>query len=314
MMTITRMHIRAMDLNLLPILAALFEAKSVSRAAGLLNLTQPAVSRALKRLRDHFRDPLFVRGQGGLAPTARALAIQPVLFEMLGELEGLLVPAKFDAKTLVREFALTGSDYCENVLLPPILSAVRERAPGVTLRLTSITDRMWEQLEQGKIDFIVLPESSMQPNTRHRFLFSDPYVCLAAKKHPLIRGKLDLDAFCRAPHIQVKAKATDVPSRSPIDTILETMDRKRTVMATVSTMFSVGRIVAESDLIATLPKRVAEIAAATLPVRIHPLPIDLWDVRIALGWHERSHDDPGHRFFRDLMVATVGERQKELNV
>jgi DNA-binding transcriptional LysR family regulator len=310
MMTITRMHIRAMDLNLLPILAALFEAKSVSRAAGLLNLTQPAVSRALKRLRDHFRDPLFVRGQGGLAPTARALAIQPVLFEMLGELEGLLAPTKFDAKTLVREFVLTGSDYCENVLLPLMLPALRERAPGVTLRLTSITDKMWEHLEQGKIDLVVLPESSMQPNTRHRFLFSDPYVCLAAKKHPQIRGKLDLDAFCRVPHIQVKAKATDLPSRSPIDAILAKMDRKRSVAATVSTMFSVGRIVAESDLIATLPRRVAELAAATLPVRIHPLPIELWDVRIALGWHERSHDDPSHRFFRDLMVETIGKHGK----
>jgi DNA-binding transcriptional LysR family regulator len=75
-------------------------------------------------------------------------------------------------------------------------------------------------------------------------------------------------------------------------------------------MFSVGRIVAESDLIATLPQRVAQIAAATLPVRIHALPIELWDVRIALGWHERSQDDPGHRFFRDLVVATVGERSK----
>jgi DNA-binding transcriptional LysR family regulator len=310
MMTITRMHIRAMDLNLLPILAALFEAKSVSRAAGLLNLTQPAVSRALKRLRDHFRDPLFVRGQGGLAPTARAQAIQPVLFEMLGELEGLLAPTKLDPKTLVREFVLTGSDYCENVLLPLMLPALRQRAPGVTLRLTSITDKLWEQLEQGKIDLVVLPESSMQPNTRHRFLFSDPYVCLAAKKHPHIGGKLNLDAFCQVPHIQVKAKATDVPSRSPIDTILEKMDRKRSVAVTVSTMFSVGRIVAQSDLIATLPKRVAEIAAATLPVRIHPLPIELWDVRIALGWHERCHDDPGHRFVRDLVVATVGERKK----
>jgi DNA-binding transcriptional LysR family regulator len=82
------------------------------------------------------------------------------------------------------------------------------------------------------------------------------------------------------------------------------------VAVTVSTMFSVGRIVAQSDLIATLPRRVAELAAATLPVRIHPLPITLWDVRIALGWHERSHDDPGHRFFRDLMVATVGEQKK----
>jgi DNA-binding transcriptional LysR family regulator len=310
MMTITRMHIRAMDLNLLPVLAALFEAKSVSRAAGLLNLTQPAVSRALKRLRDHFRDPLFVRGQGGLAPTARALAIQPVLFAMLGELEGLLSPKKFDPKTLVREFVLTGSDYCENVLLPPIFSALRERAPGVTVRLTSITDQMWDHLERGKIDFVILPESSMQPNTRRRFLFSDPYVCLAAKKHPLIRGKLDLDAFCRAPHIQVKAKATDLPARSPIDNLLEKEDRQRRVAVTVSTMFSVGRIVAESDLIATLPRRVAELAAATLPVRIHPLPVALWDVRIALGWHERCHEDPGHRFFRDLCVATVGERER----
>lgn len=309
-MTITRMHIRAMDLNLLPILAALFEAKSVSRAAALLNLTQPAVSRSLKRLRDHFRDPLFVRGQGGLALTERASAIQPVLFEMLGELEGLLAPARFDPKTLAREFVVTGSDYCENVLLPLLLPALRERAPGVTLRLTSITDQMWEQLEKGTIDLIVLPEPSMQPNTRRRFLFSDPYVCLAAKKHPQIRGKLDLDAFCRVPHIQVKAKATDLPARSPIDSILATMDRKRSVAVTVSTMFSVGRIVAQSDLVATLPRRVAEMAAAALPVRIHPMPIDLWDVRVALGWHERCHDDPGHRFLRDLMATTFGERER----
>lgn len=296
-----------MDLNLLPILAAVFEAGSVSRAAALLNVTQPAVSRALKRLRDHFRDPLFVRGQGGLAPTSRALEIRPVLFEMLRELEGLLVPATFDPKTLEREFVLTGSDYCENVLLPPMLSALRERAPGVTVRLTSITDAMWEHLERGKTDLVVLPERSMQPNTRHRLLFSDPYVCLAASHHPEIPGVLDLDAFCRVPHVQVKAKATDVPSRSPIDSILETMGRRRRVAATVSTMFSVGRIVAHSDLIATLPRRVAEVATGTLPVRIHPAPIDLWDVRIAVGWHERCQDDPGHRFFRDLVVATVGE-------
>jgi DNA-binding transcriptional LysR family regulator len=105
----------------------------------------------------------------------------------------------------------------------------------------------------------------------------------------------------------VKAKATHVPSRSPIDTILGTMGRKRTVAATVSTLFSVGRIVAESDLIATLPRQVARLAAATLPVRIHPLPIELWDVRIALGWHERCQDDPVHRFLRDLLVKTIGE-------
>jgi DNA-binding transcriptional LysR family regulator len=205
----------------------------------------------------------------------------------------------------VRELVLTGSDYCENVLLPPLLSLLRDRAPGVTVRLTAITDKMWEQLEQGKTDLVVLPEQSMQPCTRHRLLFSDPYVCLAASKHPGIRKELDLDAFCALPHIQVKAKATQVPSRSPIDTILDQLDRKRTVAATVSTMFSVGRIVAESDLIATLPRRVAEIAAATLPVRIHPMPIDLWDVRIALGWHERCQDDPTHKFLRDLVVAAV---------
>lgn len=309
-MDITRMHSRSMDLNLLPVLAALFETKSVSRAADLLNLTQPAVSRALKRLRDQLHDPLFVRGKGGLAPTARALAIKPALFEMLGELEGLIAPARFAPKTLVREFVLVGSDYVENVLLPPLLSALRERAPRVTLRLAPITDTMWAQLEQGTIDLIVLPEPNMQPSTRRRFLFSDPYVCLAARKHPQLRGKLDLDAFCRIPHLQVKAKATEVPSRSPIDSLLGKMDRRRTVAATVSTMFSVGRIVAQSDLLATLPRRVAELAAAKLPVRIHPLPIELWDVRIALGWHERSHDDPAHRFFRDLMVDTVGAGPK----
>lgn len=307
MMTITRMHIRALDLNLLPVLAALFEAKSVSRAASLLNLTQPAVSRALKRLRAHFEDPLFVRGQRGLSLTPRALAIQPVLAGMLSDLEELLAPADFDPRALVRELVLTGSDYCENVLLPPLLSALRERAPKVTVRLTSITDRTWEHLEQGKIDLVVLPEQSMQPNTKHRFLFSDPYVCIAAKNHPRIRRKLDLAAFCETPHIQVKAKATDVSSQSPIDTILATLDRRRTVVATVSTMFSLGRIVAGSDLIATLPRRVAEIAAAASPVRIHPMPIDLWDVRIALGWHERCHADPAHKFLRDLLVATVGE-------
>jgi len=127
---------------------------------------------------------------------------------MLGKLEGLLVPSAFDPKALVRELVLTGSDYCENVLLPPLLSALRDRAPGVTVRLTQITDKLWEHLEQGKIDLVVLPEQNMHPNTRRRLLFSDPYVCIAAEKHPQIRKKLDLDAFCAIPHIQAKAKAT----------------------------------------------------------------------------------------------------------
>ncbi len=145
----------------------------------------------------------------------------------------------------------------------------------------------------------------MRPDTQHRFLFSDPYVCIAAANHPLIRDTLDIDSFCAAPHIQVRAKSSDVQPISPIDSLLEKMNRKRRVAATVFTMFSVGRIVAESDLIATLPKRVADIAAETLPVKLHPLPISLWDVRIALGWHVRAHNDPAHKFFRDLIVESV---------
>ncbi len=131
-----------MDLNLLPILAALFEMRSVSRAADLLNVTQPAVSRALQRLRAYFGDPLFVRGKGGLVPTQRALEMEPVLTGILRSLEGMLSPPVFDPMTLEREFVLTGSDYCENVLLPPMLRALRGRAPGVTARLTQITDTM----------------------------------------------------------------------------------------------------------------------------------------------------------------------------
>lgn len=301
------MHIRAMDLNLLPILSALFETRSVSRAADLLNVTQPAVSRALQRLRAHFDDPLFVRGQGGLVPTQRALEMEPILAEMLGRLEGLLAPSVFDPKTLEREFVLTGSDYCENVLLPPLLPILRERAPRVSVRLTQITDKMWEHLEQGKTDLIMLPEQNMHPNTQHRFLFSDPYVCIAAPGHPQILDALDLDTFCKVPHLQVKAKSSDAEPPSPIDTLLEKMNRKRHVAATVSTMFSVGRIVSQSDLIATLPKRVADISRETLSLKIYPMPIALWDVRIALGWHNRAQDDPAHKFFRDLIVTTVGQ-------
>jgi DNA-binding transcriptional LysR family regulator len=259
----------------------------------------------LQRLRAHFDDPLFVRGKGGLVLTSRALEIRPVLTEVLGGLDGLLSPSCFDPKTLAREFVISGSDYCENVLLPPLLRALRERAPNVGVRLSQITETMWELLEQGKIDLVILPEQNMHPNTRHRFLFSDPYVCIAASHHPMIRDTLELDTFCRFPHVQVKAKATDIPSKSPIDTILEKMDRSRKVVATVSTMFSVGRIVSQSDLIATLPRRVAQIAAETLPVRIHPMPLPLWDVRIALGWHLRSQEDPAHKFFRDIIVETL---------
>ena len=298
-----------MDLNLLPILAALFEMRSVSRAADLLNVTQPAVSRALQRLRAHLGDPLFVRGKGGLVPTQRALEMEPVLAEMLRGLEGMLSPPGFDPMTLEREFVLTGSDYCENVLLPPLLMRLRERAPGVTVRLTQITDAMRGQLEQGKTDFILLPEQNMHPDTQRRFLFSDPYVCIAASHHPQIQGALELDAFCSVPHLQVSAKSSDVQPISPIDTILEKMNRKRRVVASVPTMFSAGRIVAQSDLIATLPRRVAEIAAETLPIKIHSMPINLWDVRIALGWHRRAHSDPAHKFFRNIIVETLGEKR-----
>lgn len=192
----------------------------------------------------HFKDPLFVRGRGALVPTSRALAIEPIVLQMLGTLDGLLSKAPFDVKTVEREFVIMGSDYCENVLLPPLLSALREQTSGVTVRLTSITDGMSAQLEQEKIDCVILPEQRMQPTLQHRFLFADPYVCIAAKPHPQILNRLDLDVFCGLPHVQVIAKSGEVPCISPIDTILGKMNRRRRVMATVSTQFSVGRIVA----------------------------------------------------------------------
>lgn len=201
------MNISAIDLNLLPVLGALLRRRSVSQAARDLDLSQPAMSHALKRLRIALGDPLFVRTGRGVAPTARAEALAAPLSEILERVEvELLSPGKFDPAKSGRTFTLCLSDVGSFVLWPRIVSAVRAAAPGVRLDLRSVdAGRLGAALEAGEVDVAVGAYPGLSGALFQQRLFERDYVCLMREGHPLSRGRASARRFAAAGHVVVRA-------------------------------------------------------------------------------------------------------------
>ena len=296
MVFIIAMNVQDVDLNLLRVFDAVLHEGGVTAAAARLELTQPAVSNALARLRKLFGDPLFVRTATGMdaTPFARELA-QPVR-QALALLESALAHGPgFDPGSATRAFRFYMSDLGQIEFLPPLIERVEQRAPGVRLEAVALdVEHIGAALASGTLDLAVGFLPALGPPVQRRALFRDPYVCLMRADHEIT--SLTRKRFLEASHVLVSY-------RGGHRVIEEAYERAGIRVALRVPHFTVAPMVLErSDLVLTLPARVARVferggRLKSLPV---PLPIPVADVGV--HWHERFEADPGNRWLREQVI------------
>jgi DNA-binding transcriptional LysR family regulator len=297
------------DLNLLPIAVALYDELSVSRAARRLGMSQPAVSKALRRLREAFDDDLFVRSPSGIVPTPRAHAIIRAARPHLQHLqEDLLRGERFDPAVSTRPITLAMSDIAEMAFFPAVLEHLRIHAPKCPLRTMSMTDeQLAEALEKGEIDVAAgyFPSLSLR-NFRQRRLSRHGFACLMRAGHPLWKSRLTVGNYLAAEHIVVRR-----PGRSQelLERYIERRKMRRKIAVFTSHVLSVPFIVMESNLVATLPYAVVTRFASLSPQVAAALPPFDLSYDLKLHWHRRFDNEPRSLWLREQLAAVFKDHK-----
>lgn len=298
------------DLNLLYIFQVLIEELNVTKAAVRLDVSQPAVSRSLSRLRDIFDDPLFVRTSHGLSPTAKTEALTPPLIDMLKGLESLIQPSEFNPQSSQRRFVLSTTDFGSLTVLPKILDRFRQAAPNAVLDVKTWNEETANELDQMDVDLAVAVLSKEPPGgIRAMRLKSDYMVCLARKGHPEIHGNLTLDNYLNASHVQV---VLGKRAYFAVDRELDRLGHKRHVAVQLPTFVPAARVVMDSDLLLTVPRLFAEDMVATAPqLALYELPFASRPFDYSMIWHERFQHDPAHQWFRGILRQAFIEEESK---
>jgi DNA-binding transcriptional LysR family regulator len=293
-------NIYAMNLNLLVVLDALAAEENVTRAARRLGLTQSAVSNALAQLRQQVGDPLFVRSRRGVVPTERARELAGPVRQALALLAGALEgPGGFEPARATRSFVLMASDYAEHVLLPPLLRRIGGEAPGVRLEVRPLgVHEVPPELERGEADLMIGYHDALPGGHHAERLFHEEYVCIVRRGHPRAGKRLTLARYLELGHVLVSQTPGSAGS---VDRALARLGKTRTIAARVSHFLLVPALVAQTDLVAALSRRVAEPAAKHLPLVLHAPPLALPRSTVTQVWHARVDADPAHRWLRSLV-------------
>lgn len=303
---------RNLDLNLLPIVFALYDELSVSRAARVLGMSQPAVSMALKRMREMFDDPLFIRVPNGITPTPRAHAIVRLARPLVARLhESLLKGQSFDPSTSTRPFTLALSDVGEMAFLPLVLEPLRRQAPYCAIRSVAVAPpQLAHELEKGDVDVAVgyFPALATK-NFRQRRLSVHSFACLIRADHPMRAERLSAADFLAAEHMVVREEGR---SQEVVERFFARRGVKRKVAVYASHFLGIPFVVANSDLIATVPYAVAKEFAAMSPrLAVALPPFELPGFELKLHWHRRFDNEARNRWLREQLLALFREDRRE---
>lgn len=297
-------NIAASDLNLLLVLEALLEERHVSRAALRLNRSQPAVSHALARLRDIFNDPLLVRGSDGMQPTARALQLAEPLSEALALVRSMVEQPLFGIGQTERLFRVSLSDYGAAILLPALVSRLRQSAPLVDLTIVSYgRERALAALTDGELDLAVGVYPTLK-QASHRdlnsiLLFEESFACLVDAKSTSV--PLDLAAYLSRPHVQVSVALQD---SSEIDTALLRLGHKRRIAVQIPHWSTAPDLVRGTDLILTTARRSIEHLSGHGLLCLE-VPFALPSFPFVQTWHRRRDRDAAHHWLRGQIEGLV---------
>ncbi|WP_368150566.1 LysR family transcriptional regulator [Aeromonas sp. R2-4] len=307
------------NLNLLPTLKVLLETRNISRAAELLHLSQPSISKQLAQLRSEFDDELLVReGQRWLlTPRAELLAAQ--LADSLGALERLYEAPGFDPSRCERVFRLASSDYVAQHILPDICAALAKEAPLAALEYSLWDKRQLPQLWQSELDLVSTITEQVPEQIRGLHQGEDRLAVLMGCHHPLAGKTLNLDDYLAWPHLQVSGGGD---KDSPVEQVLAPQGLSRRWFARVPFFQAAVEVLLRTDCLMTTPAHIAWQLSCGHELTFVDLPFATRDQQYHLLWHQRHHQDPAHRWFRELaypflrdhLQRTVGESRKQLDL
>lgn len=284
--------IRRLDLSLLLVFRDLVRTKRTTEVAARLNLSQSAISHALSRLRDILKDPLFTRRRDGLEPTGRALELLPKVEAMIAlahELAG--GAAQFDPATTTRTFQIAGHDMAIALLTAPLMRRVRAEAPMARIAQRSVVGaRALELLERGEIDLAIGTFAALPRGFLSERVLRQKFKVVARKGHPGARHGLNMKRYLAMDHVLVSFRAGFV---GRVDEVLQQRGLQRRVIASVPMFLAALAIVANSDLIATLPEAIVDQYAVRFGLSVYRCPIDVEPFEILAIRHRRSEADPG---------------------
>jgi DNA-binding transcriptional LysR family regulator len=295
----------------------LYEERSVTRSAARLNLTQSAVSHALGRLRDTFGDVLFTRGPGGLLPTARAIELAPRIHDILVSIRDTFAAPTFDAATSRRRFTIAGGQYFSRLIFPRLVARVRAAAPGVNIALVNIDQALPDDLDEGVIDLAFGAFEDVPARLVSAPLFMEEMVWVAARGHPRAEALGEADALFAEKRIDIFVEHAPRPLRAdrPRAFIVRRLRGEellsvppaasgQTYGAEVYDADTALAIVAATDLVAVVARKMVEASAHLPALRIFPSPDPVQPVELTMLWHRRFSDDPGGAWLRGVVNET----------
>jgi DNA-binding transcriptional LysR family regulator len=301
-------NLSGVDLNLLVAFDALALELNVTRAAARVGLSQPALSKALNRLRDVFEDPLFVRRDRSMEPTPRARGLVAPIRLALADIARTLAPPAFSPAQASGTFRLAAIDMYEAMLCPRLIGRLRAEAPGVDIRVRPIDrSRLREQLASGEVDLAIAPLAGDDADLLTQLLWRDHLLTLIARTNPLAR-RLTTPLFAAAGHVVdagLVQVGPDGAANSVVDAVLASRGLRRRVVVVLPSFSLAPAIVAGTDLVATLPSKIVKVLRPTPGIRVLKPPLPLPDVTSHMIWHRRSDADPLQSWLRALVTATA---------
>lgn len=309
------MNISKVDLNLLVYLDTLLRECNVTRAANQLNITQPAMSNGLKRLRALLNDPILVRTSDGMVPTERAKELQPVIRGVLLTLEETLQPNRdFEPASSNRVFRIMASDYAASTLAPMLLNRLQSLAPDTTLDIVTPSDVTFHDVENGKVDMAINRFDNLPQSFHQKRIWKDSFSCVVNANNPVLEN-YSLDAYLKARHIWVSKTGfgvgvgmdpADVQKLGWVDEALAHFGKHRNIASFTRNYHVAIHLAKAQNLIATLPTKVAKIYGSDNALKIVEPPFPIPPFELDMIWSPLLHRDASHIWLRQ-QIADVAE-------
>jgi DNA-binding transcriptional LysR family regulator len=298
-MVMSKMDVGGVDLNLLKLFDALLKEGSVTRAGQHLGLSQPAASRGLGRLRRLLNDPLLIRTSKGWELTPRAVALSDPVTKLLDDARSIIKPLVFNPRTASGRFTIAAGDHMALMLLPTLISKLATLAPGIDLVIPISSGDNVDLITQGGADLAIGVFQDLPVRFYQRTLYDESFVCVVRHNHPLIPEKLTLKNFISLSHLAVIITGK---GKNPIDDALAEQGLTRRITMQIPHFLVAPMIVSKSDLILSIPRKLAYKMSLSVPIKILELPLEIASFTPSMIWHERRHNDPAHIWLRKLIM------------
>jgi LysR family nod box-dependent transcriptional activator len=286
------------DLNLLVAFDVLLEERSVTRAAKRLNVTQSAMSAALKRLREAFQDELLVLHGKRMMPTQHALTLAPEVTAAVTRLRSLIATGTgFDPATSKRRFRIDTSDYITTVLLAPLIGILHEEAPGVRLDLSLPSTQSNRDMENGEIDLLITPIEFLEGSHPHELLLEERHVVAGWRDNPLFAGPLTMGSYLESGHVAVRLFDRD----TFIENILAKRVPERRIEVIAQSFIQVPWLLRGTMRISVMHERLARVAAPVFDLATAEVPFELPTMHEMMQHHSTRSNDAGLRWLRDRL-------------